>query len=755
MAGTDFSHLTDEELLNGIKALIIPDYIRTKAYGVDVRETLAQMTEMLMQLAYNQGMTPQQAQDWVSQLNNKIVKGQVTMSDLTQEVKEALTGGAVAVVGVDAVGTENIKEKAVDLSKISFAKTTENLFDGTIFADKFVSSLTGNLNNSSPTGQYAATDFIPVNGLTHISSNWFSWTTFYDENKNYITGYADNELPSRNVLEVPTEAFYVRTTIDNKKVPFDKFMMNSGQTPLPYRPRNLISNEVVEKEEITVDFMKDTEYVPLVFKKKPRNIFNKNKVTSGYYINSTNGVLVPSENYSVSDMIEVDTGKKIFFNVDAHKVWFNEFGNYIGNSDYSAKSDIAPPPTAKYLKTSVSNQLLDTMMIAYDSLPTVYEPHYSDMSSQLIDKLNKINDSVSDAGIKMEPKDILANHMGHDPFSFSQKLIGDSITHGMGGTGFATDGEIIPGTNVQMNPNGHCWANSYRDLMQNYVSTNEYFNWDSDFVNILSANQNGNSTSYIRFSNDMVENLVSFKFKGDDFSVSYQTFPFTGIFEVYVDGELIDEVDTYETTGTSGVTTDFTVTWGTHDVVIKATNRANASATGNDIVFEGMYVYKQVRVKNYAQSGINSDHVVGQLSTLIEPDDDLIIMQIGTNDRGARPLHKYKENMRKIIDYIQNQGKDIILLSPPPTAVAQDNARDYFRTFDVDQAIRQIANEYNLGYVSNYDAMFKYSEYTGTSIDDMLSDGLHPNDLGYDVVFHELVRDLDIHYPRDGVLKAQ
>ena len=125
MAGTDFSHLTDDELMNGIKALNIPNYIRSKSYGIDVRETLAQMTEMLMQLAYNQGMSPQQAKEWVSQLNNKITKGQVTMSDLSQEIKEAFTGGAVAVVGVGAVDTENVKNGAITIEKIAF--TAEDL----------------------------------------------------------------------------------------------------------------------------------------------------------------------------------------------------------------------------------------------------------------------------------------------------------------------------------------------------------------------------------------------------------------------------------------------------------------------------------------------------------------------------------------------------------------------------------------------------------------------------------------------------
>ena len=41
-------------------------------------------------------------------IGDRISKGNVTMSDLTQEVKEALTGGSVAVVGEGAVGVVNL-----------------------------------------------------------------------------------------------------------------------------------------------------------------------------------------------------------------------------------------------------------------------------------------------------------------------------------------------------------------------------------------------------------------------------------------------------------------------------------------------------------------------------------------------------------------------------------------------------------------------------------------------------------------------
>ena len=47
------------------------------------------------------------------------------------------------------------------------------------------------------------------------------------------------------------------------------------------------------------------------------------------------------------------------------------------------------------------------------------------------------------------------------------KLLGDSITHGVGGTGFCQDGEPIV-TGYARNPNGYCWAK----LMKEYLEAN-------------------------------------------------------------------------------------------------------------------------------------------------------------------------------------------------------------------------------------------------------------------------------------------
>lgn len=185
MAGTDFSHLTNDELLNGIKALNIPDYIRTKSYGVDVRETLAQMAEMLMQLALNQGMDPQQAQEFVYRINNKIDKGNVTMSDLTQEVKEALTGGAVAVVGVNAVGTENIIDGAVKSSKIGKGEVTAENTDFITKTDDFRGINKLNPSNSTEGGYY------DVSTLNWVVSSAFSQSEFIPCKSGDVIGFSE------------------------------------------------------------------------------------------------------------------------------------------------------------------------------------------------------------------------------------------------------------------------------------------------------------------------------------------------------------------------------------------------------------------------------------------------------------------------------------------------------------------------------------------------------------------------------------
>ena len=111
MAGTDFSHLTNDELIQGIKILKLPEYIRSKAYGVDVRETLAQMTEMLMQLAYNQGMDIEQAQEWARQIAK--IDGKADQSFVDSQLS-AIVSGAPKGTFTDLTALQNAYPNGTD-----------------------------------------------------------------------------------------------------------------------------------------------------------------------------------------------------------------------------------------------------------------------------------------------------------------------------------------------------------------------------------------------------------------------------------------------------------------------------------------------------------------------------------------------------------------------------------------------------------------------------------------------------------------
>ena len=55
--------------------------------------------------------------------------------------------------------------------------------------------------------------------------------------------------------------------------------------------------------------------------------------------------------------------------------------------------------------------------------------------------------------------------------NFNVKLVGDSITHGVGGSNFEQNGEVI-NSDYSRNPNGYCWANLFKSLIEDKFNCN-------------------------------------------------------------------------------------------------------------------------------------------------------------------------------------------------------------------------------------------------------------------------------------------
>ena len=109
--------------------------------------------------------------------------------------------------------------------------TGAQLFNkSTAISGKYISDTDGKELDGEDT---YASDYIAVSGLSNIicsDTKSSRWMAFYDFEKTYISGVNGYASP----IAVPDGAAYARFTVSNDYI--DSFMVNAGQTLLPYEP---------------------------------------------------------------------------------------------------------------------------------------------------------------------------------------------------------------------------------------------------------------------------------------------------------------------------------------------------------------------------------------------------------------------------------------------------------------------------------------------------------------------------------------
>lgn len=161
----------------------------------------------------------------------------INMNDLGTDVKKAMTGGSVAVVGTDSVGQENLKSGALEYFRhnksnyypLLLKSNPKNLFNkNTAIDGYYVVRNTGELAENS---YYSASDYIPVVAGSYYVKNNTEQLAFYDSNKAYVSG-----LPSTTTsgFQVPDGAYYARICCQTKDK--DKLQFESGTSSTDYQP---------------------------------------------------------------------------------------------------------------------------------------------------------------------------------------------------------------------------------------------------------------------------------------------------------------------------------------------------------------------------------------------------------------------------------------------------------------------------------------------------------------------------------------
>lgn len=177
--------------------------------------------------------------------NYQIEKGEAS----TSYENFKLTMNALSVApSTDSVTSDTIKDKAVNIEKLDFIKSSTNLFDkSTISQGYYVNPTSGALSTNA---NWNASDFITIeSNQSYVKSNTSNLYAFYDANKQFI----NTSTTSSNTLLTPAIARFVRVSAQTSELGTYMFVKGSD-LPVNYIPFYKYINDkyIKTNEDISV-----------------------------------------------------------------------------------------------------------------------------------------------------------------------------------------------------------------------------------------------------------------------------------------------------------------------------------------------------------------------------------------------------------------------------------------------------------------------------------------------------------------------
>lgn len=370
-------------------------------------------------------------------------------------------------------------------------------------------------------------------------------------------------------------------------------------------------------------------------------------------------------------------------------------------------------------------------------------------ATQLAENVTKTNDNTSKV-LNILPlyKNKVHPNLQHlfNPFVKSQiKLLGDSITAGSGGTGYSATGETIFGNYKANLPTAKCWANDIAKFINDNFNKVYDVPVDNSGITVIGTKTDvenwgvfGKAFQFTNYSADT--NGVQLSFYGTEITIVHTQQPNNGIMNVYIDEVLHSQLEGYSASYKDNEVKISGLSEGNHVVKIMDSNTKNASATNKLFVLQGFRIPKKTVCKNWGIAGVNSKFIYDNLNSLSPSGDTTVILQIGTNDRGAFKSPQYTiYNYKRIQTALASAGKNLIIMVA--NATTDEPGTMNFKMVDLDTAIQKYCIDNNVEYVSNYKFFMKYTNKYNVSLSPLLDGiGLHPNDRGYELMY------LNVHH---------
>jgi lysophospholipase L1-like esterase len=484
------------------------------------------------------------------------------------------------------------------------------------------------------------------------------------------------------------------------------------------------------------------------------NLLDLTKVTDNTQIQS-NGTPSALTGYFISDFIPVIPGEQIiitgtvytgaYFKADKAPL-FTGYNN-------ASPMPLTIPANCYFIRATQHMSNKSTAMIYKGStLGLPYRAYQDDFIKDDKIKTNAIKDkNVTLPKIDMDSLDGYFSTKGisllkelKNPHKKTRiVLFGDSITHGLGATGFSATGtEFVTGVRQDVYTS-NSWANKFRTYL------NEHFNkmvfrsplYDE---NVITTNGSSLDGSYYGSNNLLDRVFLSTTFQGETVKLLVKKRPNYGIFKVFVNGVFIQNVDLYNATE---IIAEVTITGGnagsTNTLELKETNTYNASSSFKYVEILAIGYNKTIELENYGISGAQSHAIIGTLKTLTTVNDDVIILMSGTNDRSYYDAWRTYSVLSDGIKWIKanRPSSKLIIMSANPCGKFEfDDTTNYKSHMeDIDMAIRQAALENSITFISHYKDMTRFLLDHGKPISYFSSDNVHPNDVGHQYMANNLI----------------
>lgn len=273
---------------------------------------------------------------------------------------------------------------------------------------------------------YDSSGKIPVQAGQKWTVTYARFITFYDINYNYLEGLS-NSSENSFTYTIPASAVYQEVCF-GKTTP--NMQIELGEKLTTYEPFEISMENGKFSKEAIIDFSvsnKDIEVNSVdidqtTFINPSTNKFNRETRIEGYYVSPSNGTLIASSVYEVSDyIVREDGATTIQVNHCRFYAFYDSENSFIsgGNGNTTGFVELTFPLNATKFRTSHEKKYSETVQVNFSNTPLPYEPY-----SQVLTGVKISADSIIDSNsmINNAPKRMFAT-VGEENRIYTRNLL--------------------------------------------------------------------------------------------------------------------------------------------------------------------------------------------------------------------------------------------------------------------------------------------------------------------------------------------